>query len=199
MNAPRSRPPANTPRTLAHFLLYLRRTISDEMGRPVLTTQGQLAQKLGYRSASVISELEAPEKCRAAYEHLERYADYFGVPAGVMLLITRITAATKYGSGGFNAASEIDAIRKGLLALLGNLEPGPDGVPAVLHLIQRDEAHDPVAWERVFERLLTDFRQNLDDPHIFRRSSARRVRSPTRQPVSRVRKRRTPASLGGRP
>ena len=190
MNAPRPRPRANTSQTLAHFLLFLRCThVDGKGGAAPITTQRQLAQKLGYQSASVISELEDPDKCRASYEHLERYADHFGIPAGVMLLISRITAAAKYSSSDRNVLKEIDAIRKGVLALLRNLEPDTNGLPAVVRLLRPDEAHNPVAWERVFELLLADFRHELDDPHIFRRSSARRVRASTPGPKSRTRKR----------
>ena len=173
---PRARPKSNTSQTLAHFFLYLRMTHQDEEGRPTPISQGQLAHVLGYKSAGVISELEDPEKCRATYEHIERYADYFAVPAGIMLLITRITATAKYAAACPKARRELDFIGIALQSVGTLLKSNPGTNSEVLRLLEdKDEFHS-ATWEVLFGHLLSAFRANLEHPLLFRNSSARRIR-----------------------
>lgn len=180
---PRSRPRSNTSATLAHFLLYLRITHKNQQGHPQSITQGQLARKLGYRSASVVSELEDPAKCRATYHHLERYADYFGIPVGVMLLITRITATVKYGCGNEPALQELPWLKKGVEAITGSLESHDNRPPTICALLKPSDADNPVAWEVLFERLLSDFRRALPTPTVFQNAAARRRPPKLSEPI----------------
>lgn len=177
----RQRPKANASQTLAHFLWYLRKSHKDVHGKTL--SQGQLALDLGYRSAGVISELEDPEKCRATYEHLERYADHFSVPAGVMLLITRITSAAKYGAQDGSSTTEIDDLRRGIEAILKRLDEIKASTGAVFALLHDENSLQPSAWDSVFEELLLAFHTAVPATSPLRDGSSHRVRvtSPTKK------------------
>jgi hypothetical protein len=122
--ARRPRPNPNAPATLAYYLKYLRRNHTFCPLRRKHFTQRQLANAFGYRSASLISELESPQRCRAQYQHLQLYADHFGLPAGVILLITRTTAMVKHGKTEPAAVSrrKHKALVAGLTTLLAQIE-----------------------------------------------------------------------------
>ena len=112
-------------------------------------------------------------RCRAKYEHLERYADYFGIPAGVMLLITRVTASLRY-SHRPNSPPEYAELRELSNGISGLREivSDPERLSSLMAAIRPEE---PATWDGVFDVLTQAFLSSISNPEILKNASRRRL------------------------
>ena len=123
------------PKIIAKFF-KLARTKSEEDGADIHA----ICQHFQCSPATIYNYED--ERRTLTYNQLRRYVEFYGIPAGVMLIITRLTAELRDGN-----ADQAEKLAKGLLALATHM------IENKAVLANRDYQNADEKWE---ERTLAE-------------------------------------------
>ncbi len=178
-----------SPRALAAFLRFLRerRTRDKATGRACVIEA--FGPQIGY-AKSTVGNLESDTFLRTEYHHIERYADHFGIPSGIILLISRVASKIRDAETARCPARERQKLLREVRALAAGLDKlaeainhgsnGPDtteDVPSTLGgFIDGPADRSRRACYPLFEHLLVAFEAGAGGCDKFK-DSARSHRS----------------------
>lgn len=173
-----------SPRALAAFLRFLRehRTKNKATGRAFVIEA--FGPEIGY-AKSTVGNLESETFLRTEYHHIERYADHFGVPSGIILLITRVASKIRDAENARCPARErqkllreVQALAAGIDALAEAIghdaqaaEVSTDGGSSLGQFIDATTENPRRACYPLFEHLLAAFERGAGGCGKFKDSA----------------------------